>query len=34
VIVRRFQEWVGEPAVLQGDGQSFEEIAAERAAAA
>jgi DNA modification methylase len=34
VIVRRFQEWAGEPAVLQGDGQSFEEIAAERAAAA
>jgi DNA modification methylase len=34
VIVRRFQEWAGEQAVLQGDGQSFEEIAAGRQAAA
>jgi DNA modification methylase len=34
VIVRRFQEWAGEQAVLQVDGQSFEEIAAGRQAAA
>ena len=34
VIVRRFQGWAGEQAVLQGDGQSFEEIAAGREAAA
>jgi hypothetical protein len=34
VIVRRFQEWAGEQAVLQGDGQSFEEITAGRQAAA
>jgi DNA modification methylase len=34
VIIRRFQEWAGEQAVLQGDGQSFEEIAAGRQAAA
>ena len=34
VIVRRFQEWAGEQAMLQGDGRSFEEIAAGREAAA
>jgi DNA modification methylase len=34
VIVRRWQEWSGKRAVLQGDGGSFEEIAAGRAAAA
>ena len=33
VIVRRFQDWAGERAVLQGDGRSFEEIAASREAA-
>jgi DNA modification methylase len=34
VIGRRWQEWTGERAVLEGDGRSFEEIAAGRAAAA
>jgi hypothetical protein len=34
VIVRRWQAWTGEIAVLEGDGQSFEEIAAGRAAVA
>ena len=34
VIVRRWQEWTGEQATLEGDGRSFEEIAAGRAAAA
>ena len=34
VIVRRWQEWTGEAAMLDGDGRSFEEIAAGRAAAA
>jgi DNA modification methylase len=34
VIVRRWQEWTGEVATLEGDGRSFEEIAAGRAAAA
>ena len=31
VIVRRWQEWTGEEAMLEGDGRSFEEIAAGRA---
>jgi DNA modification methylase len=30
VIVRRWQEYTGEQAILDGDGRSFEEIAAER----
>jgi DNA modification methylase len=34
VIVRRFQDWTGEVAALEGDGRSFEEIAAEREAKA
>jgi hypothetical protein len=34
VIGRRWQEWSGERAALEGDGGSFEEIAARRAAAA
>ena len=34
VIVRRWQEWSGEQAVLEGDGRSFEGIAAGREAAA
>jgi DNA modification methylase len=34
VIVGRWQEWTGEQAVLEGDGRTFEEIAAGRAAAA
>jgi DNA modification methylase len=34
VIVRRFQDWTGEQATLEGEGRSFEEIAAGRAAAA
>ena len=34
VIVRRWQEWTGEQATLEGDGRSFEEIAAGHAAAA
>jgi DNA modification methylase len=29
-IVRRFQEYTGEQAVLDGDARSFEEIAQER----
>jgi len=33
VIVQRWQEWVGATAVLEGDGRSFEEIAAGREAA-
>jgi DNA modification methylase len=33
VIVRRFQEWTGEIATLEGDGQSYEELAAAREAA-
>jgi DNA modification methylase len=34
VIVRRWQDWSGGVAMLEGDGQSFEEIAAGREAAA
>jgi DNA modification methylase len=34
VIVRRWQEWTGEQARLDGDGRSFEEVAAGRLAAA
>jgi len=34
VIVRRWQEWTGEVATLEGDGRSFEEAAAAHAAAA
>jgi DNA modification methylase len=34
VIVRRWQEWTGELAALEGDGRSFEEVAAAHAAAA
>jgi DNA modification methylase len=34
VIVRRWQDWTGEVATLEGDGRSFEEIAAEREAVA
>jgi DNA modification methylase len=34
VIVRRFQDWTGEPAVLESNGRSFEEIAAGHAATA
>jgi DNA modification methylase len=33
VIVQRWQDWAGATAVLEGDGRSYEEIAAERAAA-
>jgi DNA modification methylase len=32
VIVQRWQDWAGVTAVLEGDGGSFEEIAAGRAA--
>ena len=32
-IVRRYQEYAGKPAVLDGDGSSFDEIALERAGA-
>jgi DNA modification methylase len=28
VIIRRWQEWTGEVAVLEGDGRSYEEIVA------
>jgi len=34
VIVQRWQEWTGEVATLEGDGQAFQEIAAGREAAA
>jgi DNA modification methylase len=34
VIIRRWQEWTGEVATLEGDGRSFEEVAARRAASA
>jgi DNA modification methylase len=34
VIVRRWQEWTGELAAFEGDGRSFEEVAAAHAAAA
>ena len=34
VIMRRWQEWTGEQVMLEGDGRTFEEIAAGRAAAA
>ena len=34
VIVRRWQEWTGELAMLEDGGRSFEEIAAGREAAA
>jgi DNA modification methylase len=34
VIVRRWQDWTGEVATLEGDGRSLEEVAAGRAAAA
>jgi DNA modification methylase len=34
VIVRRWQAWTGERAMLEGEGRAFEEIAAGRAAAA
>jgi DNA modification methylase len=34
VIVRRWQAWTGEVATLEGDGRSFEEVAAAHAAAA
>jgi DNA modification methylase len=34
VICRRYQEYVGKPAVLDGDGRTFEEIAQERRKAA
>jgi DNA modification methylase len=34
VIVRRWQAWTGEVATLEGDGRSFDEIAAENEAAA
>jgi hypothetical protein len=34
VIIQRWQEWSGEIATLEGDGQTFEEIAAGRAIAA
>jgi hypothetical protein len=30
LIVRRWQEWSGERAVLEGDGQSFGEITPQR----
>jgi DNA modification methylase len=32
VTVRRFQDWTGEVAVLDGDGRSFEEMVARREA--
>ena len=31
VIVRRWQEYTGRQAVLEGDGRTFEKVAAERA---
>jgi hypothetical protein len=34
VIVRGWQNWTGEQAMLEGDGRSFERIAAGRGAAA
>ena len=34
VVVRRWQEWAGEQATLEGDGRNFEELATGRAAAA
>jgi DNA modification methylase len=34
VIIRRWQAWTGAQATLEGDGRTFEEIAAGRAAAA
>jgi DNA modification methylase len=34
VIIRRWQDWSGEVATLDGDGRSYEEIAAGRVAAA
>jgi DNA modification methylase len=34
VIIRRWQGWTGEQAMLGADGRNFEEIAAGRAAAA
>ena len=34
VIVQRWQAWTGEGAIVEGENQSFEEIAAGRAAAA
>jgi DNA modification methylase len=34
VIVRRWQDWTGEQATLEGDGRAFEEIAAGRVASA
>ena len=34
VIIRRYQEYTGQPALLDGDGRTFEEIAAERRKAA
>jgi DNA modification methylase len=34
VIIQRWQEWSGEIATLEGDGRTFEEIAAGRATAA
>ena len=34
VIVRRWQAWTGEVAIVEGEGRSFEEIAAGREAAA
>jgi DNA modification methylase len=34
VICRRYQEYTGKQAVLEGDGRSFDEIAAERQKAA
>jgi hypothetical protein len=30
VIVRRYQEYSGKPAVLEGDGRTFDQIAPER----
>jgi hypothetical protein len=33
-IVRRYQEYTGKQAVLDGDGRTFEEVALERAGAA
>jgi hypothetical protein len=33
-ICRRFQEYAGKKAVLDGDGRSFDEVAAQRAGAA
>jgi hypothetical protein len=34
VIIRRFEEFSGKPAVLESDGRGFEEIALERGAVA